>query len=200
MTDLERFMHGDHEIPLLVKIALVHAQFETIHPFLDGNGRSGRLLITFFLRWKGALRRPLLYLSHYFKRHRTRYYEALQNIRERGEFEEWLRFFLQGVAEVSNEAVETARQIQLLMTEHRKLVAEAFPKSSNGSVLLEHLFKQPVMNVNQVAEAIGRTYPVANGLCADLEGLGLLSEMTGQARNRIYRYKPYIDLFGENLP
>src|SRR5581483_4764134 len=121
---LEEFLHDHDDIPLLVTIGLAHAQFESIHPFLDGNGRVGRLLITFLLCERGALRKPVLYLSHFFKRHRQDYYEKLQAVRDRGDWEGWLAFFLRGVAEVSIEAAETARKILELRERHRKSITE----------------------------------------------------------------------------
>jgi Fic family protein len=195
---LERFLHQDETLPLLVKIGLAHAQFETIHPFLDGNGRIGRLLITFLLCEKNVLQKPVLYLSHYFKRHRQQYYELLQATRDQGAFEDWLRFFLTGVAEVSTEATETARRILALREQHRTRIADGLGRAGgNGHRVLEHLFEHPIVSVAEIADLTGVTYAAANLLVERLTGLGILAEITGHARNRRFRYDPYIALFAE---
>src|SRR5262249_24486028 len=125
LGDLEAFLHERDDLPLLVKVGLAHAQFETIHPFLDGNGRVGRLLITFLLCERGVLPKPVLYLSHYLKRHRQEYYDRLQAVRDSGDWEGWLEFFLRGVADVSAQATETARRVLLLREDHRALIASS---------------------------------------------------------------------------
>ena len=192
MGELEKFIHSESPMPVLFKCGLAHAQFETIHPFLDGNGRLGRLLITFLLVWKGVLERPLLYLSHYFKRYRDDYYHRLQAIRDNGAWREWMEFFLTGVRKVSLEATGTAREILQLREEHRGLVGEAIPNTPTGLILLDALFERPTVNVNQVAEIVDRSYPVANKLVSQFEDLGLLTEYTGQSRYRAFAYEPYI--------
>jgi Fic family protein len=198
LSDLESFLHGDSGLPLLVKIGLAHAQFETIHPFLDGNGRIGRLLITFLLCESGVLHKPVLYLSHYFKRHRQTYYELLQATRDKGALEEWLAFFLGGVAEVSAQATETARRILTLREAHRNLITENLGYSAgNGHRVLERLYGRPIMSVNEVRDLTGTTYPAANQLVERLVQIGILAEITGQARNRRFRYDTYVRLFDE---
>jgi Fic family protein len=199
LGDLEKFLHADDDsLPLLVKIGLAHAQFETIHPFLDGNGRVGRLLITFLLCESGVLHRPVLYLSHYFKRHRQAYYDRLQATREDGAWEDWLAFFVSAVAAVSAQATETARRILAMREEHRNLIAENLGfAAGNGHRVLEQLYEHPIMSVNEVRELTGTTYPAANQLVERLVKIGVLSEITGQARNRRYRYDPYVRLFDE---
>lgn len=198
---LEKFLHGDDDLPPLVKIALAHVQFETIHPFLDGNGRVGRLLITFLLTEGGILHKPVLYLSHYFKRHRQAYYDHLQAVRDRGAWEDWLAFFLRGVAEVAGEASETARTILQLREQHRAAITEHLGRAAgNGHKVLESLFDRPIVGVNDVRELTGTTYPAANSLVSRLVQVGVLEEMTGHARNRRFRYAPYIALFSEDDP
>jgi Fic family protein len=198
LGQLESFLHAADALPALLKIGLAHAQFETIHPFLDGNGRVGRLLITFLLCEREILRQPVLYLSHYFKRNRQEYYEHLQAVRDSGEWEQWLRFFLQGVIEVSAEATETARRILLLREDHRSAITESLGRvAGNGHRVLDYLFDHPIVSVNEVRDLIGTTYPAANDLVAKMEGVGILQEITGQARNRRYRYGPYVALFQE---
>jgi len=201
LGDLENFLHGDDALPPLVKIALAHVQFETIHPFLDGNGRVGRLLITFLLTEAGVLHKPVLYLSHYFRRHRQLYYDHLQAVRDRGTWEEWLAFFLRGVIEVAREAAETARRILRLREQHRTAITEQLGRAAgNGHKLLESLFYRPIVAVNDVQMMTETTYAAANSLVSRLVKLGVLSEMTGYARNRRFRYAPYIALFNDTGP
>jgi Fic family protein len=201
LRDLETFLHAPDELPPLVKIALAHVQFETIHPFLDGNGRVGRLLVTFLLTERGVLHKPVLYLSTFFKQHRQAYYEHLQAVRDRGAWEEWLAFFLRGVIEVSGEAADTARRILQLREQHRSAITTQLGRAAgNGLKVLESLFDRPIVAVGDVQKMIGTTYAAANSLVARLVTLGILSEMTGYARNRRFRYAPYIALFNEVGP
>ena len=198
LGDLEKFLHAQSDLPLLIKIGLAHAQFETIHPFLDGNGRVGRLLITFLLCESGVLHKPVLYLSHYFKRHRQTYYELLQATRDKGAWEDWLQFFLRGVAEVSVQATETSRRILTLRETHRNLITENLGYAAgNGHRVLERLYVRPIVSVNEVRELTGTTYPAANQLVERLVKIGVLTEITGQARNRRFRYDAYVRLFDE---
>lgn len=196
---LETFLHQEDDLPLLVKIGLAHAQFETIHPFLDGNGRVGRLLITFLLCERGALHKPVLYLSHYFKRHRQEYYDRLQAVRESGDWEGWLQFFLRGVAEVSTQAAETARRILLLREEHRSLIAENLGRAAgNGHRILQYLYEHPIVTAKQVQALLGTTFAAANQIVHRLVRSGILSEITGHARHRRFRYDPYVMLFDDD--
>jgi len=198
LGDLEKFLHGEDELPLLVRIGLAHAQFETIHPFLDGNGRVGRLLITFLLYEKDVLLKPVLYLSHYFKRHRQEYYECLQAVREQGDWERWLVFFLRGVHEVSQEATDTARRILELRERHRQLITDELGRTAGkGHQLLEHLFESPIISVDEVKDLVDSSYPAANNLVRQFERLGVLQEMTGQKRNRRFVYGEYTALFND---
>jgi Fic family protein len=198
---LERFLHAEDDLPMLIRIGMAHAQFETIHPFVDGNGRVGRLLITFLLCEKNALCEPVLYLSHYFKRHRQEYYERLQAVRDAGDWEGWLAFFLRGVAAVGRQAADTVRQILSLREEHRASIAKHLGRSAgSGHVVLERLFIRPIMSVNDIADVVGSSYPAANQLVARLAGLGILAEVTGQQRNRLFRYEAYVRLFQDPDP
>ena len=198
LGSLEGFLHARSDLPVLIKIGLAHAQFETIHPFLDGNGRVGRLLITFLLMSSGVLHKPVLYLSYYLKRHRARYYELLQTIRDTGDWEAWLSFFLTGVSEVSAQASDTARRILALREAHRTLIAERLGRGAgSGHRVLEHLFERPIVSVNEVRDLIGFTYAAANQLVDRMVEVGILQEITGQVRNRRFRYGPYIALFDE---
>lgn len=196
LGDLERFLHRDDDLPLLVKIGLAHAQLETIHPFLDGNGRVGRLLITFLLCERGVLAKPVLYLSHYFKRHRQSYYDHLQAVRDHGDWEGWLTFYLTGVGEVSLEATETARRILALREEHRATIADNLGRAAgSGHRVLEALYERPIVSVAEVRELTGTGFAAANTLVARLVDQGILVEITGNARNRRFRYEPYMRLF-----
>src|SRR5262245_445484 len=198
LGDLETFLHTDDDIPLLIKIGIAHAQFEAVHPFLDGNGRVGRLLITFLLCERRALAKPVLYLSHYFKAHRQDYYDALQAVRESGAWEEWLEFFLQGVAEVSTQATETARRVLLLREQHRSLIAETLGRAAgNGHRILEHLYEHPIVSAKQIQALIRTTFAGANQIVHRLVAYGILQEITGHARHRRFRYEPYVRLFDE---
>lgn len=196
LADLERFLHTDTSVPLLVKIGLAHAQFETIHPFLDGNGRIGRLLITFLLCEQKVLMKPVLYLSYYFKRQRQAYYDHLQAVRDAGTWEVWLAFFLRGIIEVSGQATETARRILSLREEHRRAITDSLGRAAgNGHRVLEHLYQHPIVSVNEVQQLTGTTYPAANDLVAKLVNSAILREFTGKARNRRFIYQSYVDLF-----
>ena len=199
LSDLERFLHNQDALPVLVKIGLAHAQFETIHPFLDGNGRVGRLLITFLLTERGVLHKPVLYLSHYFKRHRQSYYDHLQQVRDNGDWEDWLSFFLRGVIEVAAEAADTARKVLALREQHRADITSTLGRSAgSGHKVLESLFDHPIVAVKNVVSLTGTTYAAANTLVGRLVELGILVEMTGYARNRRFRYEPYVRLFTED--
>jgi Fic family protein len=196
LGDLELFLHDEAPLPLLIKIGLAHAQFETIHPFLDGNGRVGRLLITFLLCEREVLLKPVLYLSHYFKQHRQEYYDCLQAVRDEGDWERWLLFFLRGLYDVSQQATETARQILLLRERHRELITDKLGRAAgNGHRLLEQLYTTPIVSVTEVQDLIGTTYPAANNLMRQFAKYGLVREMTGQRRHRRFVYQDYISLF-----
>jgi Fic family protein len=199
---LEQFLHHPGDLPALVQIGLAHAQFETIHPFLDGNGRVGRLLITLFLCEQEILQKPVLYLSHYFKHNRSAYYERLQAVRDQGDWEGWLEFFLRGVLSVSREATETARRILALRETHRSRITDQLGRAAgNGHRILEHLYERPILNVAEIERLLSVTYAAANGLVARLADLGILQEITGRKRHRVFRYAPYLDLFsGDHSP
>jgi Fic family protein len=198
---LETFLYSGSSLPQLLQIGLAHAQFETIHPFLDGNGRIGRLLITFLLCQREILIKPVLYLSHYFKQHRAEYYERLQAIRDHGHWEQWLVFFLQGIISVSKEATETARSILALREDHRAIVMTHLGRAAgNGHRVLESLYERPIVSVTEVQELTGTTFTAANSLVSRLVNLGILQEATGNKRNRVFRYAAYIAIFGENSP
>ncbi len=199
LASLERFWH-ERELPALIRAGLAHAQFETIHPFRDGNGRVGRLLITFMLCSEGVLMRPLLYLSHYFKSHRAQYYESLQAVRDEGRWEEWLTFFLRGVEEVANEATSTARAIVVLRDADWTQIRSEGLAATNLMRLLDLLFRQPIVSAAYVRDRLGVRYQTANELIERLVAKGILNETTGQKRNRRFAYKNYLALFPSAQP
>ena len=196
MSELELFLNSPSSLPLLVQIAIAHVQFETIHPFLDGNGRVGRLLITFLLMNRGLLTQPVLYLSHHFKRHRSAYYEHLQTVRTRGDWEGWIEFFLQGVIDVSREAALTAKSILAMREEYRSKIADTMGRGAGSAHrVMEKLFDQPIVAVATVRDWLDITPAGANSVVNRLVEIGLLSEITGYARNRRFRFDPYLKLF-----
>lgn len=194
MGELERYMHEKAKLPPLIDCALLHYQFETIHPFLDGNGRMGRLLITFYLYWKGCLHKPLLYLSYYFKRNRQEYYDRLNMVRNTGNFEQWVAFFLRGIIETSGAAVETARKILELQSSHRKLLWEKKISSPIAVGILERLFYTPAVSINEIAGQFGISYQAASTLVNQLEKAGILKEVTGKKRDKRYVYDDYLKI------
>lgn len=196
MSDLERFLHEKDDLPVLIKVGLAHVQFETIHPFLDGNGRVGRLLITFLLCERGLLRKPVLYLSYYFKRHRQEYCDRLQAVRDAGDWEGWLTFFLRGISEVSVQAADAARRILEIRERRRQQITERFGRAAgNGIRVLEQLFRTPIISVKKVQAITETEFPSANQLVQRLVALGVLKEITGQARNRQFRFEEYVQVF-----
>jgi Fic family protein len=198
MGDLERFLHEPADrVSVLVKTALAHVQFQSIHPFLDGNGRVGRLLITLLLWSEGVLHEPLLYLSLYLKTHRTHYYDLLQRVRLEGEWEAWLHFFAEGVRETADSAVVTARRIvQLFDADRQKIQGH---RRSVGSALRVHaaLQQRPVVSVAKLVEATGLSAPTVRAALERLDGLGIVREMTGKRRNRLFGYERYVSLLAE---
>lgn len=195
---LEDYLHKVDNTPLLIRLALIHAHFETLHPFLDGNGRMGRLLIAFSLCEQTVLLKPVLYLSHYLKRNRSVYYGHLQDIRDTGDWEGWVKFFLVGVAEVANEATETSRQIVQMREDHRQQLIENLGRgAANGLRLLESLYRRPIFNVSMVSDLLEISPQAANSLTDRFEQLSLINEITGQKRNRVFRYDPYVALFSD---
>jgi len=194
----EKFLHDQPtRTPLLIKAALAHAQFESIHPFLDGNGRLGRLLITLLLCAEDALSEPILYLSLYFKTHRDEYYARLQAIREDAAWEEWLRFFLEAVLDVSRQAVDTSRTLLALFDDHRQRLQELGRAAGSALRVHEAMQRQPILSVRKAAAIAGMSDPTAAAALARLEELGLAREITGRKRDRLYSYAPYVAILAE---
>lgn len=195
---LESFLHrDDEEIPVLVKAGLAHVQFETIHPFLDGNGRVGRLLITLMLCAEGILEHPLLYLSLYFKKNKRRYYELLQEVRFEGAWEEWLEFFLDGVDETATQAAASAKAALGLVEEHRAAIRRLGRGASTGFQIHQHVQQHPITTIASAARALGLTIPPVAKAIERLSGAGILAEVTGRRRDRVYVYKRYLDLLAD---
>ena len=195
LTDLERFIHvSDSDLPPLARVALIHAQFETIHPFLDGNGRIGRLLIAALMEHWGLLREPLMYLSGYLKQHQAEYYRRLSAIRSDGDWEGWVSFFLEGVAAASADAERSIIDVASLITADRKRLLGS-PKAGPISYrLFELLPMMPRFSVEHVRQRLETTFPTASAAVKLLEDLGILTELTGQKKNRVYSYQAYVDL------
>lgn len=195
LGNLEKFLHDKSPMPILMKIGLTHAQFENIHPFLDGNGRIGRLLITFYLCQQGVLQKPLLYLSEFFKRNRREYYDKLHAVHEKDDIEGWLRFFLTGIMHTAENAVVTARKILQLRTEDVEKIATLNRSTERGMKLLNALYKTPLVKVADVERITQIKNPNALALVAKFVRLGILREQTGRKRDRIFSYQQYISLF-----
>ncbi len=197
LSDWENFLHEKDNLTPLIKTALMHAQFETIHPFLDGNGRVGRLLITFYLCHEDILERPVLYISEFFKKHREAYFDLLEGYHNRGEIEPWVNFFLEGVANVSGGAVETAKKINVLREQDMgKIHAIGGLRAKSGMVVLRKLYELPIINVRKVEEWTGLSRPSANGLVKTLIKEGILEQRNRRTKyGRDFEYKKYLKLF-----
>lgn len=197
MSDLEKFWHNESiQVPDLIKIAISHYQFETIHPFLDGNGRIGRLLITLYLISRGLLNKPSLYLSDFLEQHRGSYYDALTRVRASNDLGHWLKFFLTAVIETAEKGKQTFQSILALRNELESKMVTLGRRAENARALLLELYKKPAVSVNDVAGLLGLTHRAANGLVAQFVELGILEEITGYQRNRMFVFRKYLALFG----
>lgn len=197
MGDLERFLHAEGGPPVLVRAGLAHVQFETIHPFLDGNGRVGRLLITFLLCHAGMLREPLLYLSLYLKQHRSEYYELLDLVRATGDWEGWLSFFLAGVEETANGAVSTAQRLASLFRDDRARIEAAGRRSGSALRIHDAFNARPLASVQDLCVRTGLSFPTANSAVDLMVEMGIVRELTGKRRNRIFAYDRYLSILNE---
>lgn len=195
LDSFEKFLHDeDQKLPLLVQLGLIHVQFETIHPFLDGNGRLGRLLITLLLCARGALREPLLYLSLYFKTHRGRYYELLQRVRTDGVWEEWLEFFLEGAEATAKQAADTAVELIRLFDTDRKRIQVLGRSALSALRVHEFMQKKPLINIGVAARALNLSIPTVSAALQRLEELAIAKETTGKERDRIFAYTRYLEI------
>ena len=195
LSNLEKFLHDESPMPVLIKIGLVHSQFENIHPFLDGNGRIGRLLITFYLCQQGVLSKPLLYLSEFFKRNRHDYYDKLSAVHEKDDVEGWLKFFLTGIAQTAGNAVSTARKILKLRAKDMEKVSTLNRSTQRAIKLLSAIYRIPLVRVADVERIVQLKNPNALVLVSKFLRLGILKEQTGRKRDRLFSYQEYIDLF-----
>jgi Fic family protein len=195
LDSFEKFLHDETvTLPLLVQLSLIHVQFETIHPFLDGNGRLGRLLITLLLCARGALQEPLLYLSLYFKTHRSHYYDLLQRVRQDGAWEEWLEFFLEGVESTAKQAAETAVELNRLFAADRKRIQEIGRPALTALRVHEYMQMKPLISIGLAARALNLTVTTVGTALARLESLGIVRETTGRERDRIFAYSHYVEI------
>jgi Fic family protein len=198
MSDLERFVHNEAtKVPELLKIALIHYQFETIHPFLDGNGRVGRLIITLYLVEKGILKKPILYLSDFFERNRSIYYDNLMKVREKSDLDQWLKFFLVGIIETAKASIETFDQIMKLQKRVDSQLQKLGPRTNNARKVVNQLYIKPLINAQLVAQITNSSLPTSYTLINELEELGILKEITGAKRGRQYWFQEYIHLFSQ---
>ncbi|MDD5639187.1 MAG: Fic family protein [Candidatus Pacebacteria bacterium] len=195
LGNLEKFLHDNSRLPVLIKAGLIHSQFENIHPFLDGNGRIGRLLITFYLCQQKILDKPLLYLSGFFKEYRQDYYDRLNNVHENDKIEDWLKFFLDGVAITANQAVETSKKIIKLKEGDGKKILTLGRSTQKATLIFNFLFHTPTITIKDVERITGLKNPNAISLISKLVGLEILKEITGRKRNKVFRYQKYVNLF-----
>lgn len=198
ISDIERFLHDDKDgLPVLVKAALAHVQFETIHPFLDGNGRVGRLLITFLFCHAGVLREPLLYLSLFFKQNREEYYRLLETVRTDGDWEAWVAFFLEGVAQTADGAVATARRLAAMFEEDRARIQAHGRRAGSALRVHEALKARPLVTLQDAGQRAGLSFPASAAGMALLSDLGIIRELTGKKRNRVFAYSGYLSILSE---
>jgi Fic family protein len=195
MSDLEKFIHDDrHKLPVLIKAALVHVQFETIHPFLDGNGRLGRLLITLMLNAEGVLAEPILYLSLHFKEHRQTYYDLLSAVRSKGDWEEWCEFLLDGVLTTATKASLEAKKIVDLLEKDRKRIGALGKAAGSAFKVHAYLLKRPYLLITNAAKDLKLSVPTITNAVQKMVDIGLLEELTGRPRNRLFSYKAYLEI------
>ena len=196
MSDLEKFVHDEETgLPELIKIAIMHYQFETIHPFLDGNGRVGRLLITLYLVHCGILKKPILYLSDYFEKNRIDYYDHLTRVRDNNDMDRWIRFFLTGVIETAKSSISTFDSILQLQKKTDSIIRSLGSRAGNAQKVDHYLYKRPIVTAEQVSKAADVSMPTAYKLIRSLEELNILQEITGTARGRVYVFGKYLDLY-----
>ena len=197
MAALERFLHDDRSYPVLVRTALAHVQFETIHPFLDGNGRIGRLLIAFILHHEGILKKPLLYLSLFFKQHRSEYYRLLDLVRTEGDWETWIEFFLEGVLQTARNAVDTAQRLVALFQEDARRIQTTGRMANSALRVFQVCCRRPLLNLNEGVRQTGLTFPAVAKSMEALARLGIVREITGKQRNRVFAYERYLNILSE---
>lgn len=194
MSDLEKYMHSEDELDVLIKAALIHYQFETIHPFLDGNGRVGRLLITLYLMENKVLKTPALYISYYLKKNRIEYYDRMTEVRRNGNYEQWIRFFLTAVFESAEDAIIAVNQLAALSDQNRDIVKKMGRASKNGLLLLKYLEENPIIDIGKTAAALNLSYNTVSSAVKRLQNAGILKQIDNANRNRTYVYEKYLDI------
>ena len=199
MSDLEKFLHNEEIfVPHLIKIAIAHYQFETIHPFLDGNGRIGRLLITLYLVSNGLLKKPSLYLSDFIERNKSVYYESLTRVRTDNDLIHWIKFFLEAVIVTANSGVKTFQDILSLKQEMDAIVVGFGKKAHNASKLLDYLYQRPIISISDIIEPLEVSKPTANSLVKEFEEKGILKEITGYERNKLFAFDRYLSIYSQS--
>lgn len=199
MSDLEKFLHNEEAfVPHLIKIAIAHYQFETIHPFLDGNGRIGRLLITLYLVSNGLLKKPSLYLSDFIEKNKSVYYEALTLVRTNNDLTHWIKFFLEAMIETANSGIKTFQDILTLKQEMDGLIIHFGKKAHNASKLVEFLYQRPIISISDIIEPLNISKPTANTLVKEFEAKGILKEITGYERNKMFVFERYLDIYSKS--
>ncbi len=198
MSDLEKFMHNENvQVPHLIKIAIIHYQFETIHPFLDGNGRIGRVLITLYLVSHGLLKKPSLYLSDFIERHKSTYYDSLTFVREKNDLTGWIKFFLEAVIATAQNGVQTFQNVLALKQEMDAMMPIFGKKAHNASRLIEYLYQYPIIAINDIVAPLNVSKPTAHALVNDFEREGILKEITGYQRNKLYVFARYLEIYSQ---
>ena len=196
MSDLEKYLHNDEvQVPHLIKIAIAHYQFETIHPFLDGNGRIGRLMITLYLVSNGLLKKPSLYLSDYIEKNKDYYYESLTRVRTQNDLAGWIKFFLEAVIETARSGAQTFESILSLKQEMDTMTQAFGKKAHNAAKLVEYLYQRPIVTINDVVEVLSVSKPTASILVKEFEDKGILRELTGYQRNKLFVFEKYLDIY-----
>lgn len=194
MSDLEKYINSDDGLDVLIRAALIHYQFETIHPFLDGNGRVGRLLITLFLMEKGALTTPALYISYFLKKNRIEYYDRLTEVRRRGDYEQWIKFFLQAVSESAEDAILTIDQLTALHNKNLELIKKLGRVANNTTRVFEYLETNPIIDIQKTSKALGMSFNTVSGIVKRLTDIGILVQETNASRNRTFAYEDYLTI------
>lgn len=192
MSDLEKYINADDKMDALIRAALIHYQFETIHPFLDGNGRVGRLLITLFLMEKKVLTTPALYISYFLKKNRVEYYDRMTEVRSKGNYEQWVKFFLQALMESAEDATSTIDELTALHDKNAAVIAEMGRASKNVMLVFDYLEKNPIIEIGKTAESLGITFNTTSGAVKRLTDAGILKQTTSVNRNRTFAYEDYL--------
>lgn len=199
MSDLEKYINSDDSLDLLIRVALIHYQFETIHPFLDGNGRIGRLLITLFLMEKGLLTTPALYISYFLKKNRIEYYDRLEEVRRRGNYEQWIKFFLQAISDSAEDAVLTIDQLTALHNKNQKLINNMGRTAKNTSRIFEYLESNPIINIQNTSKSLDLSYNTVSGIVKQLINMGILVQKNSASRNRTFAYDAYLTILRKGI-